>query len=731
MNSVIKGIRSAVLNRLEKSIDIQKAVMDKVHDGRPLDAEPNNNRKLAYIQKVVGVSSDIAQRIANYEDPQKLPISPVKRSKAESIQGSTVDFLDICFLDKARAASRTVARVAYLNGKAQGTGFMVSPNLFLTNQHVIQDKEKAKNFLLEFDYELDFNRNAIPFTRFKLDPDKLFISDPIDDLDFTLIAVGDRVDGPLELTDFGYLPLINSIDKHIRAMFVNIVQHPDGKHKQLVVRENRILYDSAHTLIYGSDTLPGASGSPVLNDDWEVVGLHHWGEPYRAFLDQNNNPIKDLPQNGNEGIRISAIINHLNSEVRGLTNAQASLLREALEPGFRVPSLIKSKSQLDNNNININSKHIMESSTVHQEAPSSLPKADGTVTWTIPLTVSVQLGNVQQMANNTSRTEVSEKESISGAETFTPDPDYSNRRGYDPSFLGIRLDLPQLSEDQKQIAARKLISMPNADPFELKYQHFSIAMNAKDRLAFYTAVNIDGASVVNINRKTGKISRVENPNFDGAEAYEEWFNDDRIDKNQQTDQSLYDDGFMRQYFQRGHLVKRTDSSWGTPDRAMRGQADTFHFTNCAPQHEGFNPIATRWAGVENWITDKSDVLNIRVTVFSGPIFGDHGPSINGIQIPMRFWKIIVWVEDDRLQATGILADQGDLVKSAKTAAAPGGENFRDLPSKLVKVEQCSIKEIQELTSLDFGILAQHDINNGVRTEFSSESFDALVSRINK
>jgi hypothetical protein len=59
-------------------------------------------------------------------------LTPIQRSKAESLQGETVDFVPICFLDLARAASRSVGRVVLPNGQAQGTGFMVSPRLFLT-----------------------------------------------------------------------------------------------------------------------------------------------------------------------------------------------------------------------------------------------------------------------------------------------------------------------------------------------------------------------------------------------------------------------------------------------------------------------------------------------------------------------------------------------------------------------------------------------------------------------
>jgi hypothetical protein len=43
------------------------------------------------------------------------------------------------------------------------------------------------------------------------------------------------------------------------------------------LNENRVTNIYRHYLQYTTDTLPGSSGSPVFNDDWEVVALHHGG----------------------------------------------------------------------------------------------------------------------------------------------------------------------------------------------------------------------------------------------------------------------------------------------------------------------------------------------------------------------------------------------------------------------------------------------------------------------
>jgi hypothetical protein len=56
---------------------------------------------------------------------------------------------------------------------------------------------------------------------------------------------------------------------------VHIVQHPDAGPKQ--VNDGPILEfaGSGRRIRYRADTLPGSSGSPVFNNRWQVVGLHH------------------------------------------------------------------------------------------------------------------------------------------------------------------------------------------------------------------------------------------------------------------------------------------------------------------------------------------------------------------------------------------------------------------------------------------------------------------------
>src|SRR5262249_56939354 len=104
-------------------------------------------------------------------------------------------------------------------------------------------------------------------------------------------------------------------------------------------------------------------------------------------------------------------------------------------------------------------------------------------------------------------------------------------------------------------------------------------------------------------------------------------------------------------FDCGHLVRREDPNWGTPSRAKKANADTFHFTNCTPQQWNFNERVRYWAGIENYVLDNAKAEREKVTVLTGPVLGDDDPPYRYVQVPRAFWKILVRVQDGQLLAT--------------------------------------------------------------------------------
>ncbi len=225
-------------------------------------------------------------------------------------------------------------------------------------------------------------------------------------------------------------------------------------------------------------------------------------------------------------------------------------------------------------------------------------------------------------------------------EGITIDPDYAGRKGYDADFLGTgvhSVPLPVLPAEL--VALTAVNNLATGEPrYLLPYHHYSVVMNRERRLAFFTAVNIDGATSMRLKREKDR-----------------WFVDPRVPADEQTDEDVYRNNPL----DRGHLVRRLDPAWGSSRPvAKASNDDTFHFTNCSPQHEDFNQNQTTWAGLEDYILENADNRDFRVTVFTGPVLAADDEEFAGVQLPRQFWKVVVMVkESGDLSATAYLLSQ--------------------------------------------------------------------------
>jgi endonuclease G, mitochondrial len=667
-------VRASACKRIRSASGEIAANAALVDAGRPLEAEDNRTRRTAYVANLLNVDRQVASRIAAFEDPRSLGLHGDKRRLAEAVQGDSVDWLPVAWLDRANQVRRAVSRLL-LDGRGIGTGFLISDRLLITNHHVIESASDARAFVAEFDYEMDTADRPRPTTRYALDPDTFFITDAIDDLDYTIVALGPKIDGTASVAELGFSPLGGSEGKHTKGSPVTIIQHPNGGYKLITLRENRIVFRGDNVLHYLADTEPGASGSPVYNDLFQVVALHHWGGPYRQIVDGSDGL---LDKNVNEGIRISSIVRELKAHLPRLAEPKARLLEAALATENGVPPL----------------RPVQAAAVV---ASPQVPATPPTIITLSPM----------NSLNPSSAYEAAEA-------APPPRPDYETRRGYNPRFLGkdaLALALPTLPPSLKELAARVAGVGTAGNPYELKYHNFSIAMNARRKLAFFTAVNIDGRSWKNVDRDTGKVK-------ESAEAREPWYREPRINANSQCNDTFYLNQKTKPYFQRGHLVRRLDPTWGPKLMAEWANADTFHFTNCAPQSSGFNDGKSRWAGIEDYVLYTADNLDDRISVFSGPILRHDDPIWRGLRIPRKFFKVVARVEDGKLRVFALLADQSSFVNriiELTREAAPPAEKYDDWGEAWDELSefQSSIEEIEKLTSLQFDAkMKAADVNKG-------------------
>lgn len=576
---------------------------------------------------------------------------------------------------------------------------MVSPSLLLTNWHVFKTKEQVNDSVVQFFYELDSRGNpSKDTTTFLLDPEAFYFAHK--DLDYCLISVKKMdISNSKNLSDIGFIRLDPTLGKlgNEEQEKLNIVHHPKGDYKQLSIRENTFTKIQPTTIWYKSDTSQGSSGSPVFNDQWQLVALHHMGVPKRDaegnYLDKDDEIIpivnRQIDVNrihwiANEGVRISVIVKHIklefpNSplvlELLTQSNIPAAITESLSNSTSLKPSPISSSSNYNPENINIS-------------IPTSSVKELGNITISIS-------SNTTQQNNSYITPEVPTKlindelDLLEESLQFEKNADYSQCDGYVSNFLGSDFRIPMPKPKTK---LNKFVTKLNGKNTSiLRYYKYCVIMHNLRKMPFISAINIDGNSDL---RK------------DNTERKDVWIRDNRIDYYVQLNQQYYSSSG----FDRGHMSRREDANWGqTPEEAKLNADFTCIYTNACPQVPSINRSNKKglWGKLQKLILEDGAIKESgktgKISVFSGPIFQSTDLVYKGVQVPMEFFKIIAWISDShKLKVTAFKLSQVDLV---------GDINFEDLginENLEFREYQCSIKYLDKVTSIDFSNLFEFD-----------------------
>ena len=244
------------------------------------------------------------------------------------------------------------------SGNGWGSGFLVSNSLFMTNNHVIPNERFCDDVNMQFMYQDNYDSQPLISSEFfETDENSFFHTNA--NLDYTIVRLkrkpfvlrnsingfrfGEGIENqnqsnakyeyadaeqieemkflndfitkkkPLSLFDperifrvFGYTPgsrygfisLRPTISYPI-GLRLNIIQHPQGRKKEVVVQQNELNDVHTNVIHYFSDTDYGSSGSPVFDNKWDLMALHHARNP---------------AESANEGIRIDKIVADLRNE---------------------------------------------------------------------------------------------------------------------------------------------------------------------------------------------------------------------------------------------------------------------------------------------------------------------------------------------------------------------------------------------------------------------------------
>ena len=216
-------------------------------------------------------------------------------AQLEKILGDKSTLVSISYLELGLIRARSVVRIKRADGSS-GTGFMTTGGILITNNHVLPDDASLVGTVVQFNYQRTVAGLDAPLDQFDIDTAVPLRTSKDNDWSAVRIKGDASKWGELEMK-----PMTVKVGDH-----VNIIQHPGGAQKQISFVANVVAFVGGGRVQYLTDTLPGSSGSPVFDTDWNLIALHHSG----GWLTEPNAATKSTYYR-NEGIAIDTIIQDL------------------------------------------------------------------------------------------------------------------------------------------------------------------------------------------------------------------------------------------------------------------------------------------------------------------------------------------------------------------------------------------------------------------------------------
>ncbi len=248
---------------------------------------------------------------------------------------------------------------------------------------------------------------------------------------------------------------------------------------------------------------------------------------------------------------------------------------------------------------------------------------------------------------------------------------------YDQNFLGVALPLPNFTPAR---VADIVPPSPQLPGGLAAYPNYAVVTDKRFRAPAFAVLHLDQAKLITTTRSST------------------WKIDSRVSAEWQLDNSYYADvNGVENPWDKGHMADRETAAWGdTPAIAQECADQTFYYANACLQHKNLN--RDEWLALETWILKLDIVKNGRLTIFAGPIFGDHPRTVTpekrlAATVPAGFFKIVCFINSTTNQfdvRAFIIYQDADAISEK-----PGRKTFS------YTKYQVTVTEIEQLTELRF------------------------------
>lgn len=263
------------------------------------------NSKLMLFANSLGLSAHIV-----YTDEQgQESAGSITKSALQRMIDQANSPVDIAQWRENLAQVETRTCSIEIKNSHRGTGFLLGPDVIMTNYHVMKSLIEEESSLtprdvrLRFDYKRtndgrEINSGTVcdlaggddwlihfsPYS--EADTEGAEFNNSTDQqLDYALLRLGQAIgeeplNGDPRADRRGWVEVPQAEHDFLLSPALYIVQHPNGQPMKLAIDTNAVtgLNENGTRVRYRTNTDPGSSGSPCFNRDWQLVALHHSGD---------------------------------------------------------------------------------------------------------------------------------------------------------------------------------------------------------------------------------------------------------------------------------------------------------------------------------------------------------------------------------------------------------------------------------------------------------------------